>query len=153
MHIVYLRFDGEGELGATGTNAAQTHEASVELRADVPDSVHRPRRDEDRLREQNFVQLRQHDRDGARRDVPVCVLGDVRAGQVRKKWSRVPRVRGFHVGPMELCPTVNSEMRLFDAGEGSVSLVAPRTTTSPRRSPLPTEHDGLGPRFVVIRGT
>ena len=152
LHLVYFRFDEEGELGATGTNAAKTHEAGAELRADVPDSVHRPRRHENRLRVRNVVQLRQLDRDGARRDVPVCVLGEVRAGQVRKKWSRVPRVRGFHVGPVELCPTVHPEMRLFDAGEGIVSLVAPRTTTSPRRSPLPAEHDGLRPGFVVTRG-
>ena len=35
----------------------------------------------------------------------------------------------------------------------AVSLVARRTTTSPRRSLLPAEHGGLGPRFVVTRGT
>ena len=36
---------------------------------------------------------------------------------VSKKWSRVPRVRGFHVRPMELCPTANPEVRFFDTGE------------------------------------
>ena len=117
LHLVHLRFDREGELGATATNVAQNQEAGAELRADVLDSVHRPRRHEDRLRVQNVIQLRQLDCDGARRDVPVCDLGEVRAGQVRKKWSRVPRVRGFHVGPVELCPTANPEVRFFDAGE------------------------------------
>ena len=89
LHLAHLRFDGEGELGAAATNVAQNHEAGAELRADVRDSVHR-RRHEDRLRVQNAVQLRQLDRDGARRDVPVCVLGEQKV-EPRASCSRLSR--------------------------------------------------------------
>ena len=41
LHLEHLRFDGEGELGATATSVAQKKNAAgAELRADVRESVH-----------------------------------------------------------------------------------------------------------------